>query len=209
MNSQPLRLARLAMILVVFTLSARLIPTGGALGSSPIAGPDARAALLDRFDDSDRPIVARGRSSALVGTGAPSLTFRPFGGGTLAYDGLDRIVVLAFLGPRCDRCRIDVQKLATLSVVYYEDIYTVGVASAGTGRQTEQLIANEGGGGLVVGAEDIDNTVAKGLQITKRPTLVVVGPKGIVDAIWTEDVPLNVLFRFLKVAYDIERSGQA
>ena len=165
---------------------------------------DSGAALLDAFDAADRAIVARGRRAPAVGVASPSLTFRSFSGGELTYDALERVIILAFVGPDCPRCSDAVQKLATLSVVYYEDLKALAVASAGSASEVAQTVIDTGGEGLVLGAEDLKNAVATGLKIKTRPTLVVVGPTGTVDALWTEDVPLNVLYGFLKAAYDIE-----
>jgi thiol-disulfide isomerase/thioredoxin len=143
----------------------------------------------------------------VVGTAAPILEFRSFTGGTLALDGLGEAVVLGFLGADCERCLTEAQKLSVLSTVYYEDMVTAAISREGEGAAVQREIDDAAGTGLVLGGEDTGDAVARELGIKSIPTLVVIGPSGTIDAIFTEDVPLNVLYAFLKNAYSFEGEG--
>jgi peroxiredoxin len=179
-------------------------------GSGPAAGSksDEDAALLKAFDGPDRQLVARGRAAESVGKGAPSLDLKSFDGGDLPLTGAGRPVVLAFASRTCAGCGPELVKLASISVVYFKDIYVAVVAPPGDKTAVEKLIEDEGGTGLLLAGEDTSNRVAKALGVTKRPTTVVVGEKGVVDAMWSEPVPMNVLYAFLKAAYGLKKPGR-
>jgi hypothetical protein len=207
-NSGVRNIARLALVIAASVWAASAIPTGGALDTAPLSGADATNDLLDSFEGNERALVARGRAHEAVGSSAPKLRFRSFSGSTLELEGLERVNVLLFVEPECERCTRGALTLSTLSVVYYEDIYSFVISTDGGATDAAQLVEDAGGAGLIVGAEDTGDEVADAIGIDKRPTLVVVGPTGTFDAIWTEDVPLKTLYTFFETAYDFKSSGE-
>ena len=210
--SAGIRLVRLVVVIAVFAAAAALIPTAGLLRTSgPASGTDragADASLLDAFRGADRQLVARGRASKDVGAAVPSLDMKDLaGGGELPLTDAGRPVILTFVEPGCPACGDEVSKLAAMSVVFLQDLYIAVAAPPGTGPDVQQMLDEQGGSGLVLAGEDVGGAVAKSLGVTKRPTTIVVGDKGTLDALWSEPVPLSVFYAFLNKAYGLRKPG--
>ena len=209
MPAPLVRVGRLVLVCVAFTGAAAAIPTGGALrsaapGTSAASRADATAELLAEFKGADRQVVERGRSSDLVGTTAPSLELRSFSGGSLPFTGADKPVVLSFVEPDCDDCTRELAKLAALSVVSFQDLHIAAVAPAGKSAQVAQMLDESASSGLVLAGEDLSDRLSKNLKISRYPSTVIVGPNGTLDAIWSEPVPRDVFYVFLRTAYGLD-----
>ena len=205
-----MRLVRLAVVAAVFAAAAALIPTGGVLRASSVAGggspADADAALLGAFSGTDRQLVARARSSEAVGTAAPSLDLKDLSSeGDLPLTDAGRPVILTFVEPDCAACPAEIAKLAALSVVFLDDAYVAVAAPPGGGAAVRRMLDEQGGTGLVLGGEDVRGTVADSVGVTKRPTTIVVSEDGVVDALFAEPVPLSLYYTFLNKAYGLRK----
>jgi hypothetical protein len=203
------RIARLLLICAAFAGAAAAIPTGGALrssapGTSATSRADATAELVGAFKGPDKQVVERGRAPELVGTTAPSLELRSFSGGSLPFTGADKPVVLSFVEPNCDECLRELAKLAALSVVYFQDVHIAAVAPAGKSADVSRMLDESASSGLILAGEDLKDRIKKDLKISKYPSTVIVGPDGTIDAMWSEPVPRDVFYVFLKTAYGLE-----
>jgi hypothetical protein len=58
--------------------------------------------------------------------------------------------------------------------------------------------------GLVLAGEDTENRLAGDLGIKKHPSTAIIGPDGTVSAIWSEPVPRDVFYVFLRTAYGLD-----
>jgi hypothetical protein len=203
------RIVRLAVIGVVFAAAALAIPTGGVLKASGAGAPkaDTDAALIGAFSGPDRQLVARGRAARGVGT-KPSLDLKDLsGGGLLPLTGAGRPVVLTFVEPDCASCGDEIAKLAVVSIVFLDSVYVAVAAPDGQGAAVMRMLDEQGGTGIVLAGEDTGGTVAKALGVTKRPTTIVVGTSGTLDAVWSEPVPLNDFYTFMSKAYGLKKGG--
>lgn len=199
---------RLLALGLVFAGAAMAMPSTGILESVPGgagSGSDTTTELVSSFSGPDRRLVARGRAAAAVGTTAPLLDYEGWSGAKLPLTGTERPVILLFAEPDCADCAPEIAKLSALSVVYFEDIYAVVSARAGTKTAVKRILDESSGGGLLLGGEDVGDLVAKGLGVKVRPSTAIIGPKGTVDAVWSEPVPLSVFYTFLQKAYGLKR----
>jgi hypothetical protein len=195
------------VIVAAFAGAAVAIPTGGALlRSAPgVEETAVTSDLLGDFRGPERQFIERARAAPAVGRTAPSLDFESIDGGPLPLSDAGRPVILVFANAGCERCTEALSSVSGVSTAYFDKIYFAAVAPGGQGNELRRMLDESGGTGLLLGAEDRSNRAQTALGVKVYPTIVIVGAKGTVDAVFTQPVPPNVLYKFLQAAYAIER----
>ena len=134
----------------------------------------------------------------MVGRNAPEVSFATFEDVTVNLTTGSRPVILAFFDAACPGCDDEIQKLSVASTILFDRAWIGALTTAEGAERLETAVDNGGAIDLIFAGVDGSDALAKGFEIGRRPTTIVIDKDGQIAAAWDQTVPVGLLLRFMR-----------
>lgn len=184
-----------ALVLGALAAAVWIAPVGKeapVADTSPTDVPKAPALRAD-----ERRLLETGRASPLVGKPTPEIAFTTFDGAPIELHGRTRPVVLMFFGDPCVECDAEMGKLAVLSTVLFDEIWSAALASEGV-PEIERAYTDAGAAELMYGGPDAGGAIARAFGVDRFPATVVVDADAKVAAVWKGAIPAAIALNLIE-----------